>query len=130
MGCSCCAECGNKTLEPCKPPWHLCSVPTHLRGRLATQLKAAQPCGMRHREQSQTSNGPCSSAGSKSHITPLQIYKFQPRTNGNTVIPVMAVGQESQLQLPILVQQWSHRWDLWQLILPSIYALTVGLGDS
>lgn len=28
-------------------------------------------------EQSQTSNGPCSSADSKSHITPLQIYKAQ-----------------------------------------------------
>lgn len=48
-------------------------------------------------EWSQTSNWPCSSAASKSHITPLQIYKFKPRTNGNTVILVMAVGQESQL---------------------------------
>lgn len=45
MACSCCAECGNKVPKSCKSPWHLCSMPTHLRGwmctlcRLATHLK-------------------------------------------------------------------------------------------
>lgn len=41
----------------------------------------------REPEQSQSSDGPCTSTGSKSYITPLQIPTFKPRANGAPGVP-------------------------------------------
>lgn len=43
-------------------------------------------------EQSQASDGTCTSSGSKSHITPLQIHSFKPMANGATGIPCHGDG--------------------------------------
>lgn len=134
MGWPCCAECGSKACGSLRslhgiiavcpliglPLLDALDVPPVQAGHrpLSHRVLSQHPTRVlrgksrgKELEQSQASDGPRTSAGSRSHIIALQIHSFKPRANGTSSIPCHGTGQESQTQPPIPGQQGSHRWD-------------------